>query len=161
LNLTINTVDSSVTQVGILLTADETGATYQWLDCPVMTIINGSTNQSYTATANGEYAVIVTNNGCSDTSACYTVIGAGIIENDFGNQLRLYPNPTDGDFSIDLGGTFNAVTITMTDLSGKLIQSKTYNESQLLNLKIEEPAGVYLIKIESGDKKAVIRLVKE
>lgn len=77
------------------------------------------------------------------------------------NALTVYPNPTDGDFSIDLGGTFNTVTITMTDLSGKLIQSKTYNESQLLNLKIEEPAGVYLIKIESGDKKAVIRLLKE
>lgn len=36
-----------------------------------------------------------------------------------------------------------------------------YNGSGLLNLKLEEPAGVYLLKIESGDKKAVIRVVKE
>ncbi|MDX2360165.1 MAG: T9SS type A sorting domain-containing protein [Crocinitomicaceae bacterium] len=161
LNLTINTVNSSVTQVDALLTADESGATYMWLDCPAMTQINGATNQAYTATANGDYAVIVTINGCSDTSTCYTVTGVGIIENDFGSGLLLYPNPTDGDFSIDLGENYQLVTVTMTDLSGKVIQTKTYSNEHLLNLKIEEPAGVYLLVIESGDKKAVVRLVKE
>jgi len=161
LNLTINTVNSSVTQSGALLTANEPGATYQWLDCPAMTQINGATNQAYTATANGDYAVIVTINGCSETSTCNTVTGVGIIENDFGSGLLLYPNPTDGNFSIDLGENSQMVTVTMTDLSGKVIQSKTYSNEQLLNLKIEEPAGVYLLVIESGDKKAVIRLVKE
>jgi photosystem II stability/assembly factor-like uncharacterized protein len=159
LNLTINTVNPSVTQSGALLTADEIGATYQWLDCSGMTPISGATNQSYTA--NGDYAVIVTNNGCSDTSACYTVTGVGFIENDFGNVLLLFPNPTNGSFSIDLGEVYQAVTITITNLNGKLIQSKTYNESQLMNLKLEQPTGVYLLKIESGNKKAIIRLIKE
>ncbi|MBT6515002.1 MAG: T9SS type A sorting domain-containing protein [Crocinitomicaceae bacterium] len=161
LNLTINTVSSAVTQTGALLTADEIGATYQWLNCPSMTSITGANGQSYTATANGDYAVIVTNNGCSDTSACYTVTGVGIIENDFGNRLLLYPNPTNGEFSIDLGETYDAVTIAMTDLNGKLIQSKSYYGLQLLNLDLDEPAGVYLLMIESGEKKAVIRLIKE
>ena len=78
-----------------------------------------------------------------------------------GNGLLLYQNPTYGDFSINLGEKFELVTITMTDLSGKIIQSKTYNNEQLLYLKIEESAGVYLLVIESGDKKAVIKLVKE
>lgn len=85
----------------------------------------------------------------------------GIIENDFGNGLLLYPNPTDGNFSIDLGKNYNNLTITMSDLNGRIIHSKNYNENQLLNLKIEEPAGIYLLMIESGDKKAIIRLVKE
>ena len=161
INLTIQTINIAVTQTGNILTADETGATYQWLDCLAMTQISGATNESYTATANGDYAVIVSNNGCSDTSVCYTVAGVGIIENDFGNGFLLYPNPTGGNFSIDLGETYNTVTITIMDLNGKLIQQKTHSESQLLNLKIGEPAGVYLLKIESGDKKAVIRLVKE
>jgi hypothetical protein len=162
LDLTINTVNTSVTQVDALLTADESGATtYQWLDCSTMTQINGANSQAYTATTNGDYAVIVTINGCSDTSACYTVTGVGIIENDFGSGLLLYPNPTDGYFSIDLGDNSQLVTVTMTDLSGKFIQSKTYSDEQLLNLKIQEPAGVYLLVIESGDKKAIIRLVKE
>ncbi|MFK8039553.1 MAG: choice-of-anchor Q domain-containing protein [Crocinitomicaceae bacterium] len=161
LNLTINTVNSSVTQLGALLTADETGATYQWLDCPAMTSISGAINQSYSATANGDYAVIVTNNGCTDTSVCYTVFGVGIVENDFGNKLLLYPNPTDGNFSIDLGNNYQTTIITITDLNGRTIHVKRYNDSQLLNLKLEEPAGAYLLIVETGDKKAVIRLIKE
>ena len=162
LDLIINTVDSSVSQNGIILTADVVGAAYQWLDCDnSFSIISGETNQSFTTTANGNFAVEITLNSCVDTSACYSVTSVGIIENSFGNGLLIYPNPTDGSFSIDLGKTYNAVSITMTDLNGKLIQSKTYSESQLLNLKLEEPAGVYLLIIETRDKKAVIRLVKE
>jgi hypothetical protein len=161
LDLTINTVNSAVTQSGALLTANETGATYQWLDCPGMTVINGETNQSYTATANGDYAVIVTINGCSDTSTCYTVTGVGMIENDFGKGLLLYPNPTDGNFSIDLGDHYASIKITITDITGKIIQSDNYTESQLIILTLEEPAGAYLLIVESGEKKAVIRLVKE
>jgi len=162
LNLTINTVDSSVTQNGIILTADAAGAGYQWLDCDnSFSIISGETNQSFTTTANGNFAVEITLNGCVDTSACYSVTSVGIIENSFGNGLLIYPNPTGGNFSIDLGSNYQTVTITMTDVNGKVILSKTYNESQLLNLKLEEPAGVYLLTIDSGEKKTVIRLINE
>ncbi len=161
INLTINNVDSSITQTGSLLSSNETGGNYQWLNCPGMTLIIGATNQSYIATVNGSYAVIVTNNGCSDTSACYPVTGVGIIENNFGNELLIYPNPTDKNFFIDLGGNYRTISITITNILGRTIQSNSYNESQLLNLNIEEPAGVYLLVIESVDKKAVIRLIKE
>jgi hypothetical protein len=161
LNLTIIDVNASVTQAGIVLTADETGASYQWLNCPAMTQINGATSQSYTATANGDYAVIVTKNGCAETSACYTITEVGILENSFGAGLLLYPNPTGGNFSIDLGAQYQSTTVSITDINGKLVQSNNYRESQFLNLILEEAAGVYLLIIEAGEKKAVIRLIKE
>ena len=161
LDLTINTINLSVTQTGTLLTADESGASYQWLNCLAMTPISGAVNQSYTATTNGDYAVTITKNGCSDTSVCYSVTGVSIIENNFENGPLLYPNPTDGNFSIDLGKNYQNLTITITDVRGKLIQSNTYTKSQLLNLKLEEPAGIYFLNIESGNKNAVIRLLKE
>jgi hypothetical protein len=160
LNLSIE-LDLSITQAGAFLTADQSGASYQWLNCPVMTPITGATNQTYTPTNNGNYAVIVTSNGCSDTSTCYTVTSVGIMDNGFKNGLLVYPNPTNGNFSIDLGKNYQTTTIIITDLVGKVIQTQIYNESQLLNLNIEEPAGIYLLVIESGDKKAVIRLIKE
>jgi hypothetical protein len=75
--------------------------------------------------------------------------------------LNVFPNPTSGKFSIELEDDYNSVTVTLTDLVGKTIQSKVYNDSQLLNLNIEEPLGIYLLVIETGDKKAVLRLVKE
>ena len=161
LNLTIIIVNTAVTVNGLTITADADEAIYQWLECPAMTVISGETNQSFTATANGNYAVEVTENGCVDTSVCVSITSVGIYENSFGNGLLLYPNPTDGNFSIDLGDNYESVTITITDLTGKLILSKTYIESQVLNLNLDEPVGAYLLIIESGGKKAVIRIVKE
>jgi len=84
----------------------------------------------------------------------------GIIENNFGTELLLYPNPTDGFFSIDLGKPYDA-TITISDLTGKIILSKLVENSQRINLKLEEPSGVYLLIVESAEKKAVVKLVKE
>ena len=161
LNLTINTVDTTVTQNGINLSANQTGASYQWLECPAMTLISGATSQSYTATANGDYAVIVSHNGCVDTSTCYTISTIGIIENDFGNKFLFYPNPSNGNFTIDLGNTYVSITIKLTDLNGKLIETNSYKNTQLMHLKIEEPVGIYLLNIETVSKKAIIKLIKE
>jgi len=86
----------------------------------------------------------------------------GIIQNSISDKIQIYPNPTNGNFSIDLGEVYSVVAITLTDLSEKVIQTKTYSEIQLLNLNLEKPtAEVYLLKIESAEKNAVIRLVKE
>jgi hypothetical protein len=161
LDLTITTVNVSVTQNGEFLSADRTGATYQWIDCQTMSPISGATNQFYNATANGDYAVIVTQNGCSDTSVCFTVSGLGIAQNDFGTALRAYPNPTKGHFSVDLGESYQNITIQLLDLTGKLIQSNSYFEGENVDWKMDEPAGVYLLKIDAEGKQAIIRLVKE
>ena len=84
--------------------------------------------------------------------------------NNFQTQLTegfVYPNPTNGNFSIDLGERYLTTSIIITDLLGETIQTNEFTNNQVLNLKIEEPAGIYLLMIESGDKKAVIRLIKE
>lgn len=161
INLTINTVNPSVTQSGFMLTADETGATYQWVNCPGMTAISGATNQSYTASSNGDYAVIVTLNGCTDTSTCYTVSGIGIDENDFGSGIQLYPNPARDQFLIDLGEMYPAVTVTLSDLTGKTVQTETYLNTQQILMNLEEAPGIYMVWIQAGNKTAVVRLIKE
>jgi hypothetical protein len=163
LDLTINNVsDLTTTTSGITISANNTSATYAWLDCDNnYAVITGETNQSYIPSSNGNYAVELTENGCVDTSACAVITLVGIIENNFENQLRVYPNPTDGNFFIDLGMNYETTNVRLTDLNGKLIQSNSYNDSQFLHLKLEVPAGVYLLVIESAEKKAVIRLVKK
>ncbi|MHC1774362.1 MAG: T9SS type A sorting domain-containing protein [Lentimicrobium sp.] len=87
--------------------------------------------------------------------------GAGIVENSFGKRLFVYPNPTNGNFSIDLGAVYENVQILIADISGKLIDSRNIGESQSLNLSIEGQAGIYVLSVQADNKKAVIRLVKE
>ena len=162
-NITVQSaIDVSVTQTNEILTSNQNGAVYQWLDCNnENTMIPTATNQAYTATLNGNYAVEVMVGSCIDTSSCIAITIVGIINNTFRNSIQIYPNPTNGNFSIDLGESYKYITVTMTNLKGKLMQYNKYNESQLLNLTLNHPAGIYLLSIESGNEKAVIRLVKE
>ena len=85
----------------------------------------------------------------------------GIIENTLGTEPIIYPNPTDGDFYIDLQANYQSLSVMVKDLNGRLIQSDTYSDAQLLNLNLEGSTGVYFVIIESLGKKAVIRILKE
>ena len=163
INLTINSIsDLTISTSGTTVSTNNTGATYQWVDCDNnYAVIVGETGQSYIATVNGNYAVELTENGCVDTTACVAITTVGILENNFGNNLLVYPNPTNGNFSIDLGDVYENSEVLITDLSGKLLDSKTIAQSQTLNLSIREPAGIYILSIKAEDKKAVIRLIKE
>lgn len=85
------------------------------------------------------------------------------VSDDFltGDNISIFPNPTEGNFMVDLGSNYNSVKVSIRDLNGRLVQSKEFNNSRLLNLTIDEPAGVYLLRIESDKNTAVVRLVKE
>ncbi|MBK6834554.1 MAG: T9SS type A sorting domain-containing protein [Bacteroidetes bacterium] len=149
LNLTITAPDDLTTTVtNETITANATGVTYQWLDCGNNnTPISGETNQSYTATSNGNYAVVITGTSCSDTSACVAINSVGIRDN--GNSslvVSLYPNPNTGDFTINLKETSNVV---ITDALGRVIMDATLNSgSQKINLS-DEVKGIYFVKVSS------------
>ncbi|MBL4704836.1 MAG: hypothetical protein JKY54_09960, partial [Flavobacteriales bacterium] len=111
-SLSIIIVDSSITQSGTTLTANQGGGTYQWLDCDNnYAIVPGSNNQSFTPSINGNYAVEITYNLCIDTSTCYSILSIGIIENSFGDKLVVYPNPTHGSTTIDLGANYPSILV--------------------------------------------------
>lgn len=159
--LVINTVNTATTQNGAVLTAVAGGATYQWVNCPSMTPIAGATGQTYTALANGDYAVIVTENSCSDTSACLNVNGIGITENGFGSALNVYPNPSTGSFFIDLGTTYTDVSVVVTDVTGRVVSAQLVNSANIIPVTIESPAGAYMIHVTTPGNSAVIKVVKE
>ncbi|MDC0257743.1 T9SS type A sorting domain-containing protein [Crocinitomicaceae bacterium] len=163
LDLTINNVSDITTSISsTTISANNTVATYQWLDCDDLnSVIIGETGQSYTATVNGNYAVELTENGCVDTTTCVSITTVGVEENSFGNEFKIYPNPSDGNFGINLGGSYQNVQILITDISGKVIQSKNITKAQNMNLSITNPAGIYIVSINAGNKNAIIRLVKE
>jgi hypothetical protein len=67
----------------LLLTANESAAAYQWIDCTNGNIdIEGATGVSYEPTVNGDYALEVTKYGCTVTSDCITISTVDIA--DFG-----------------------------------------------------------------------------
>ena len=163
LNLTIDTVDVSVSQNGNTLTANETGASYQWIDCNNNnTPIPGTQNQSFTPTSDGSYAVIVDNGNCSDTSKCISVTITQIGYNPFEETIRVFPNPTKNEFFINLGTPYENIKVTIKDILGNVVQMNTFHSRSKLLLSLnKEAAGFYFVEIEAQKKKAIIKLIKE
>lgn len=162
-NLTINTVDVSVTQVQTTLTANATFASYQWLDCDnAYSSINGATNQSYQPGANGNYAVEVTQNSCTDTSLCYQVTGVGIQESLSDQSWNIFPNPTDGRFRISDAIVGTKFELELYDIQGKLVFREAISmkdaNGAIINIEgIED--GMYILHIKSDQTLITRRLL--
>ncbi len=152
--------NTNVTGLNETLTATLTGATYQWLDCSNgFALLPGATNQSYTATANGSYAVSVTINGCTDTSNCFVISSVGI-NSPQENAFQIYPNPSHDIVNISTGDATTG-TIELMDLSGKIIFSKTFTGSTTTIDLSAFANGVYFVNMYTDKGKSVARLVKE
>ncbi len=159
-NLTVNTVNSAVSLSGLTLTAAAAGASYQWIDCNNGNApISGETGQSFTATVNGSYAVIITQNNCSDTSACSVISNVGL--NELGiYDFALFPNPSNGQFTVEFesNGSGEGV-ISILSADGKVVQStKTEITADKNSIQINAarlPSGYYFVQIEHGNGKII------
>jgi len=152
LDLTLHPIpDPSVTQNGMALTAAAAAATYQWASCSGnngYAIIPGATQQTYTVTADGGYALFITANGCSDTSGCIQVTDSSTsigISGAMGDPVRIYPNPAYTTVHITAPFTVHA---SISSPDGKILlqqdAAKTVDISRL-------PAGMYLLRVTGSD----------
>ena len=160
--LVVNALDNSVTVVGNLLTANANGVTYQWVDCNNGNApITGETNKTFNAVTDGNYAVIISNNGCSVTSNCYNIITTVVYETYPGANIRVYPNPTSGNLTIDLTETFTKVEIIITDVNGKIFLREPFYDNKKIDLNIDGPSGLYFITIISKTgQKTILKVIK-
>lgn len=150
LDLTLNTVDTAVTFNGFTMTAMADSATYSWIDCDNNTPIDTATSQSYTATQNGNYAVVVTQNGCSDTSNCVNIIGVGI--NSLATELpvKVYPNPFRDAFNVQLPTDVSAASVTLFDLRGVQVWQQQITTTNAVIQPNQLPAGVYTVQVRTN-----------
>jgi Ig-like domain CHU_C associated/Secretion system C-terminal sorting domain len=161
ISITVNPLPTTgVTSIGATLMVDQSGATYQWLNCTTgFSSIVGATNQSYTATNNGNYAVLVTLNGCTDTSGCNLINSVGIAESALkDNSILIYPNPTSDLINIIKPYNGNAM-VEIRDLTGKVIYS-AQSAKELTQLDIRYLSnGIYFVKITTSEKSSITKLI--
>ncbi len=163
LDLTINSVSSlSITVVNDSIIANNSSATYQWLDCDMnYAVIDFQTFQTFQPSMNGNYAVELTENGCVDTSACINFNVLGIYDTPNNHNFMVYPNPSNGDYTIDLGESKKAVYFEIVDITGRVIESVQQTNIQRFDFQIQQPAGIYFIRVNTSNKQAVLRLIKQ
>lgn len=78
-------------------------------------------------------------------------------------QFDIYPNPNQGNFTISYHSKgSNTVIVTITDISGKLVYSKNFKNSELFSKNIQMKnisAGVYLVNVQDGEKKMMKKII--
>jgi hypothetical protein len=163
LTLTTTAMNLNVTQAGVTLTAAQAGGVYQWLNCNNnFAPIPGATSQSYTATANGSYAVRLTYNGCTDTSLCKVITTVGITENTFKTGVQVFPVPFKDKLTIDLGMAYNPVSLTITDLNGRIIFKEEQQSARKFECSLTDAApGMYFLEVRSGNNYFRNKVIKE
>jgi len=148
--LNINSINTTVNTSGIILTSNEAGATYQWLDCADSTQLSGETSQNFTPTVNGNYAVEITKNTCVDTSSCINIASVGI--NEVENTLAtIYPNPTNGSINFDFKKSSD-YTIKVYNINGQLVYNKANIKSISHQIQLNTVSGIYFIEVINKNK---------
>lgn len=163
IKLSVNSLpDISTTKNGVTISSNQNGATYQWLDCnKSYAPLTGETKQSYTATKNGEYAVIVKLNDCSDTSACVLINTIDVNTFTKNSNLRVYPNPTNGKLTIESGSPIESVSIS--NLFGQIINvPNPYTGNLLYSLDMSLfSKGIYFITVKTKDGSVTQKILKD
>lgn len=149
-NLTVPVIDLGVVDFSPSLFATAGNAEFQWLDCnDGFSAIDGENQNEFVASSNGQYAVEVTQNGCSDISECISVTNVSTEYLASIEQLEVYPNPGNGKFKIK-GYTNQIEEIRILDLSGRVIDIfNTVNQGDWFEVKAA--AGAYLVQFLNID----------
>jgi hypothetical protein len=141
------------------LSVDLADAQFQWVDCENhYDPIPGETGQSYIVNSSGEYALIITQGFCVDTSDCIQVILSNVdFPEEFG-VIHIVPNPSNGEFTVFLQRNQDDIRVVVRDILGRRI----WDESSLQHpFKVDVkgvPPGVYILELTRGDY-AIVRKV--
>ena len=161
LHLNVNHVNTGFSVSNITLTVDSIADSYEWVDCDnSFAPINGANNQNYTATTNGNYAVIITQGVCSDTSACYVILTVGIDSVGNNKTIKIYPNPVTNELIIEISGNTSPLGFEILNSIGQIIFKGSVVEKTIVPTK-DFSAGMYLIKIENGKTFEFKKVIKE
>ncbi|MBI4649490.1 MAG: T9SS type A sorting domain-containing protein, partial [Bacteroidia bacterium] len=160
INVVVNAIPETpvITQdQNILTSSDSTGN--QWYDSNGLII--GETNQTFTVTADGDYYVIVTENGCSSSqSNTINVIIIGISEMSMLSTINIYPNPVKNELTVEITNSTAKCNFELTNILGETIYSSTIDKKDVINTS-NFSSGVYLVKLNIDKSTIIKRFVKQ
>ncbi|MFT5820533.1 MAG: hypothetical protein ACI8ZM_001776 [Crocinitomix sp.] len=148
LDLTIDTINTDLIVEAYTITVATDLGTYQWIDCdndfePIL----GETDSSYTAILSGNYAVIIDNGTCTDTSECVELlVTIGLNKVNSETKMIVYPNPFDSFTTIYFPESHNQnYNLSIFDILGAEVYKNTNLKENQLQIKQEELGpGVYM-----------------
>lgn len=164
INLTIKRDTIKITQTGAYLVTDTSGTNYVWMDCDNgNSVIQGADTSFFMPNINGDYAVEMrSKQGCRVQADCFTISDVALNEITAFTNLNVYPNPTNGLFTVDLGEANADASVITRDVFGKVVATETSVNDKVLQVAITGVQGVYFVEvINSEGGRNVVSIVKK
>jgi len=93
---------------------------------------------------------------------CLDPLSTNVAQNSFTNSISIYPNPTNGFFTINLGNYDGAINYTITTIDGRLVKENKNITTNNINVDLtNESKGMYLIRIDDINTSNVYKIIKE
>ncbi|MGX7668242.1 T9SS type A sorting domain-containing protein [Flavobacterium pedocola] len=77
------------------------------------------------------------------------------------SSLYLYPNPTSGDFNVDLKNIYKNIAMEIYDIYGKVVKKENYSNQEKIKTNLNCATGIYFVKLNCDNKIKWLKLVKE
>ena len=128
------------------------------------TLITGATGQTYVATQDGYYWVVVTLNGCSSAESNHLMILTTGINPHSSAVISVYPVPNEGQFNVSIT-TASAESFSIrvyNDLGINIYEEPKVDVNGTLQKVIDlgiVPNGVYTVIFEDSQNQAVKKIV--
>ncbi len=155
-------VNTNLAQNGNTLISTAAGATWQWVDCDDDNFpIPGATGQYFQATQVGNYAVLVTQNGCTAMSECRAVTTIGIEERQL-PLFSLWPVPVADILNVELARPAQNAALVILDMTGREVLQRTIGNTRKVGVDVAAlHAGAYFVRVQADGATRVVRFVRE
>lgn len=121
-----------------------------------------STSEDISGLVTGTYTVVVTDaNGCTfQITDIFVDSSVGLFEN--GYSFSIYPNPSNGEFRLELLNFDEQVELSIVDVTGRLVYQSQLSGNTIFDIDIaDKAAGTYFVRLKSGDYQTVKQIVKK
>ena len=78
-----------------------------------------------------------------------------------GNDFKFYPNPTTESITIELADVKTDAKVILTNSIGQVILTKNYSFTDIINLDLDYPKGLYFLTLETQGKILTKKIVLE
>ena len=157
-------INNGVEVENATLTALETNAdSYLWYNCnDPGRVLENADAATFTAVENGEYAVVITKDGCRVVSDCKTVATTNHESQKISGSTIVTPNPVNGIATILFGREVREVKVTVFSAYGELVWEQ--REVNGFDCRVDFSGlrtGLYLIEIVDGNSVERIKIIKD
>jgi len=83
-----------------------------------------------------------------------------VLDSSTGNTIKLYPNPSDGRLTIDLGTPYSTVWAEVRNVQGQLVKTAQASGMDRFSIEMNDaPPGMYYLTLNTGNRTSVLQLI--